>query len=514
MGMLLENPIPFRGGVRLSPNKAQSLEPALQAAQLPTILTIPMRQHIGTAASPVVSVGDHVLKGQEIACYKSFITAPIHASSSGTVVDISTRPVPTPSGKEEPCIVIETDGKEEWLPHEGSSEDLYQLSPSQIHDIIYAAGIVGLGGAGFPTAVKMLPGLHFDIHLLVLNAAECEPYISCDEALIRVKAREIIAGLEIIRHAVQAEECVIGIEDNKTEAIAAFKKEIENIGETSINLVPLPAIYPTGSESQLIKSLTGLEVPSQGLPLDMGIVCYNVGTVYAVYHAVIQGEPLLSRVVTVTGNAIEQPRNLEVLIGTPIKELIEQCGGYRCDPDQLLIGGPMMGFMLHDVESPVIKTTNCIIAATTEEMPPSQPALPCIRCGDCASACPVDLLPQQLYWFARAQDQDRLREFKLFDCIECGCCSYVCPSRIPLVQYYQTAKAEIWQQERQLLESDNSRQRYAAHQARLNREKEESIMEKEQTKRKGSIKAEIDAAVKREKAKRKERNVDINHKDD
>ena len=173
-----------------------------------------------------------------------------------------------------------------------------------------------------------------------------------------------------------------------------------------------------------------------------------------------------------------------------------------------------MGFMLHDVESPVIKTTNCIIAATTEEMPPPQPALPCIRCGDCASACPVDLLPQQLYWFARAQDQDRLREFKLFDCIECGCCSYVCPSRIPLVQYYQTAKAEIWQQERQLLESDNSRQRYAAHQARLNREKEESIMEKEQTKRKGSIKAEIDAAVKREKAKRKERNVDINHKDD
>ena len=368
--------------------------------------------------------------------------------------------------------------------------------------MIHAAGIVGLGGAGFPTAVKMLPGLHFDINLLVINAAECEPFISCDEALIKKNANEIILGIELIRQAVQAQECVIGIEDNKTDAINAIKEAIEELGDTTIEVKVLPPVYPTGSEKQLIKSLTGLEVPSQGLPLDLGMVCYNVGTAYAVYRAVMKGEPLLSRIVTVTGNAISQPRNLEVLIGTPIDELFDQCGGLSVTPDRYLIGGPMMGFTLERTEAPVIKTTNCVIAATADDLSLPQRELPCIRCGDCARACPVDLLPQQLFWYARAHDQDRLKTFKIFDCIECGCCSYVCPSNIPLVKYYQSAKAEIWQQEKQLLESDKARQRYESRQERIADEAQEKDREKQQTRHRENLRKEIDEAVSREKSRR------------
>lgn len=502
MSMLLENPVAFRGGVQLSPHKVQSLELPIETAKLPARLVIPLRQHIGTSTAPLVEVGDRVLKGQEIARQKSFITAPVHASSSGTVVEIADYPVPTPSGQPAPCIVIETDGKDEWLPHDGFTDDPYKLLPAEIHDMIHAAGIVGLGGAGFPTAVKMLPGLHFDIDLLVINAAECEPYISCDEALIRNNAKEIILGIELVRQAVQAQECVIGIENDKTDAINAFNEEIEQIGDTTIEVKVLPPIYPTGSEKQLIKSLTGLEVPSQGLPLDLGIVCYNVGTAYAVYQAVMKGEPLLSRIVTVTGNAITQPRNMEVLIGTPIEELFDQCGGLRVTPDRYLIGGPMMGFTLERTDAPVIKTTNCIIAATREDLALPQHQLPCIRCGDCVRACPIDLLPQQLYWYARANDQDKLKSFKIFDCIECGCCSYVCPSHIPLVKYYQSAKAEIWQQEKQQIESDKARQRYESREARLNGEEQEKNREEQQTRHRETLRKEIDEAVNREKSRR------------
>ncbi|MBI4006348.1 MAG: electron transport complex subunit RsxC, partial [Gammaproteobacteria bacterium] len=245
---------------------------------------------------------------------------------------------------------------------------------------------------------------------------------------------------------------------------------IKNLGETDIKLVPLPVVYPAGGEKQLIKALTGLEVPSQGLPLDMGIVCYNVGTIYAVYRAVMYGEPLISRIVTITGKAIKRPRNLEVLIGTPIRELVDQCGGYIDEVQHQLMGGPMMGFTLHGDNLPITKTANCIIAATAEEMPSPQPAQPCIRCGDCVAVCPVTLLPQQLYWYARSEDHDKLQAYRLFDCIECGCCAYVCPSHIPLVQYYQKAKAGIWNRERQRMKSDHLRGRHELHKAHQERE--------------------------------------------
>jgi len=505
MAILLDNPIPFSGGVRLVTNKAQSLQTPIQKVSVPPLLTIPLRQHVGSSAIPIVSVGEHVLKGQEIGRHRGFISAPVHASSSGTVIKIEKRPLPSPSGQDDLCIVIETDGEDGWHPHVGFKGDPYELSPANIHDRILSAGIVGLGGAGFPSAVKMLPGMADDIHLLILNAAECEPYITCDEVLVRRNAREIIDGLEIIRHAVQARECVIGIEDNKSEAISAFKQAIDDLGETSIEVVSLPTIYPAGGEKQLIKSLTGLDVPSQGLPLDIGIVCYNVATAFAVNKAVKYGEPLLSRIVTVTGKAIKQACNVEVLIGTPINELIEQCGGYTDDVDHLIIGGPMMGFKLLNDTAPVIKTTNCIIATTADETPPHQQAMPCIRCGDCAAVCPVDLLPQQLYWYARVHNYDKVQEFKLLDCIECGCCAYVCPSHIPLVKYYQSAKAEIWEQERQRRKADKTREHYESRQKRLESEKQEGIAKQKQSQEKANIKEEIQASVERVKAKKEAR---------
>ena len=506
--MLLEKPVPIRGGVHLSPNKSRSLQSPIQKANIPPKLTIPLRQHVGVSATPIVGVGDHVLKGQEIASHQGLISAPIHASSSGVVSDIGTYPVPSVSGQGAQCIVIDTDGKDECQLFEEMSGDLYGVSPVDIHDRINAAGIVGLGGAGFPSAVKMLPGLHSEIHLLIVNAAECEPFISCDEALLREKAREVILGVEIIRHVVQAGECVIGIENDKPEAIAALQQEINDLGEASIKLTILPSVYPVGGEKQLIEALTGLEVPSQGLPLDLGIVCYNVGTVYAVYNAVILGEPLVSRIVTMTGKAIKQPCNLEVLIGTPISNLIEECGGVTEDFDLLLMGGPMMGFPLQSDDLPVTKTTNCIIATTPADvLTRRQSPMPCIRCGDCAAVCPVSLLPQQLYWFARSEDHDRLKEYKLMDCIECGCCAYVCPSHLPLVQYYQTAKTNIWNIERQHLKSEKARNRFESREKRLDKEKQEREIEHISVTDKEQIKKEIEAAVERVKEKRKSRKM-------
>ncbi len=502
MSMLLEKPTPIRGGIQLTQNKAESLEGPIKSAKIPAKLTIPLRQHIGIPAVPVVAVGDHVLKGQEIARSQGPISAPIHASSSGTVIDIGDHPVPNPSGVDQECIVIETDGKDKWQAHKGIEEDLHKINPVDIQDRIRAAGIVGLGGAGFPSTVKMLPGLHHEIHLLVLNAAESEPFIACDEALLREKAREVILGMEIIQHAVQAEEGVIGIEDNKLEAISALRQAMEAIN-TEIKLVVLPTIYPTGGEKQLIQVLTGLEVPSQGLPLDIGIVCYNVGTAYAVYNAITEGQALLSRIVTITGAAVKQPGNLEVLIGTPIRSLVEECGGYIEDPAMLLMGGPMMGFPLHRDDVPVTKTSNCLIAAgASDTLARQQSPMPCIRCGDCITVCPVSLLPQQLYEFARSEDHHHLKEYKLMDCIECGCCAYVCPSQISLVQYYQQAKSDIWKIERQNLKSAQYRKRFEEREQRLDKDKQQRESKQTQAADKTQIKQEISAAVSREKSRK------------
>ncbi len=460
----------IHGGIHPAENKQQSLQEPIHAAGIPPQLILPLAQHIGAPASPIVNIGDRVLKGQMIAEAKGFVSAPVHAPSSGTVTAIESRLIPHPSGMSAPCIVIDTDGQDEWIDHAGV-EDFRSLSKLDLIDRVRQAGIAGMGGAGFPSAVKLSTRDDKPIETLILNGTECEPYITADDILMRERAAEIIAGAEILRHLIKpSKETLIGVEDNKPEGIAALRKAAEG---TDIEIVPFPTKYPSGGEKQLIQILTGKEVPAGGLPADIGIVCQNIGTATAIYRAICFGEPLISRITTVTGEACSQARNYEVLLGTPVQFLLDQSGFKKDDCIRLVMGGPMMGYTLQDTAVPIVKTSNCVLAPSVAELPPPPPAQACIRCGMCAEACPVSLLPQQMYWFARAQEHEKLEDHKLFDCIECGACSYVCPSNIPLVQYYRASKAEIRQAQQDKIKSERSKERFEARTARLEREEAE-----------------------------------------
>ncbi|GAA4104772.1 electron transport complex subunit RsxC [Zhongshania borealis] len=460
----------IHGGIHPAENKQQSLQEPIHAAGIPQQLILPLAQHIGAPASPIVNIGDRVLKGQMIAEAKGFVSAPVHAPSSGTVMAIESRLIPHPSGMSAPCIVIDTDGQDEWIDHAGV-EDFRSLSKLDLIDRVRQAGIAGMGGAGFPSAVKLSTRDDKPIETLILNGTECEPYITADDILMRERAAEIIAGAEILRHLIKpSKETLIGVEDNKPEGIAALRKAAEGTG---IEIVPFPTKYPSGGEKQLIQILTGKEVPAGGLPADIGIVCQNIGTATAIYRAICFGEPLISRITTVTGEACSQARNYEVLLGTPVQFLLDQSGFRKDDCIRLVMGGPMMGYTLQDTAVPIVKTSNCVLAPSVAELPPPPPAQACIRCGMCAEACPVSLLPQQMYWFARAQEHEKLEDHKLFDCIECGACSYVCPSNIPLVQYYRASKAEIRQAQQDKIKSERSKERFEARTARLEREEAE-----------------------------------------
>ncbi len=470
----------FHGGLKLDSHKAMSTASSIVKASLPKRLVIPVQQHIGHAGQLRVSVGDKVLKGQTIAECPEYISAPVHASSSGSVTEITELPAPHPSGLNTLCVVIETDGKDNWTELHPTRHPNTK-SPAELRQLIRKAGIVGLGGAAFPTAVKVNPvkldpekadaGSPVHIETLIINGAECEPFISCDDMLMREYAEELISGCSIIQYMVSASHCLIAIEDNKPEAIAALEAVIKAQALHTIEVVSIPTLYPTGGEKQLIKVLTHKEVPSDGLPSDIGLLVQNVGTAVAVHKAIILGEPLISRIVTITGEGVKQPQNMEVLIGTLMSDLIEQSGGYHADASKLIMGGPMMGFALQSDNLPVIKGCNCLLAENTPVETP--PTMPCIRCGACATVCPAQLLPQQLFWMASSKNFDLVQDYHLFDCIECGCCSQVCPSQIPLVQYYRFAKTEIWNQERDRIKSDHARIRHDFRQARLEREKKE-----------------------------------------
>jgi len=462
----------FHGGLVLPGHRELTATVPIAPAGIPPQLVLPLLQHIGEPAEALVKPGDTVRAGEMIARPVGTVSAPVHASSSGTVVAVEPRPVPHPSGLPANCIVIETDGRDQWLETASGLPDYQAVEPRVLLERIREAGIVGLGGAGFPTRVKLTSGKQA-IETLIINGAECEPYITCDERLLREHAAEVIEGVRILQHIVQPRSCAIAVEDSMPEAEDALRDALEALQETAISVTRIPTIYPTGGERQLIKVLTGCEVPSQGLPADIGIICQNVGTAAAVYAAVCKGEPLLSRIVTVAGRGVLSPKNLEVRIGTPLGHLVSACGGYTQDVERLLIGGPMMGYAVNSDAVPVIKTTNCILAVTREEMPVPPPAQPCIRCGKCTEVCPADLLPQQLYWYARSGNYDAAQDYDLFDCIECGCCAYVCPSHIPLVQHYRHAKTEIWAQEKQKKKSDLARQRHEARLERLERIKQE-----------------------------------------
>jgi len=464
----------IHGGIHPPEHKDLSNRPPIQPAPLPKRLVLPLTQHLGAPAEPCVTLGERVLKGQQIAVASGFVSAPLHAPTSGVVSFIGPQPYPHVSGMLANAIVIDSDGEDKWIDLH-PQPDYRELERPALLELIRQAGISGLGGAGFPTAVKLSPPPTQTIRTLIINGTECEPYITADDLLMREKAAELVAGIEILAHLIQPQEVLIGIEDNKPEAIAAVRAAI---GERPFTLKVFPTKYPSGGEKQLIQILTGEEVPSGGLPADIGMLCQNVGTCVAIHDAVLLRKPLISRITTLTGEALARPMNVEVLIGTPVDELLAFAGLDQHRLNRLIMGGPMMGFSLPSLEVPVVKTTNCLLASTLEELPPPPPALPCIRCGECAEACPVSLLPQQLHFFALGQEHEQLKAHNLFDCIECGACAYVCPSNIPLVQYYRAAKGEIRELEQKQQKAEHSKQRFELRQERLRRAEEQKEAER------------------------------------
>jgi electron transport complex protein RnfC len=501
----------FHGGIHPPENKHQSLVSPIANAGIPPELVLPLSQHIGAPASPVVSVGDSVLKGQMIAAARGFVSVPVHAPTSGTITAVEDRLIAHPSGHLAPCIVIASDGRDEWISHSGS-DDYQHLDKTDLISRIRDAGIAGMGGAGFPAAVKLSVKPGTRITTLIINGTECEPYITADDILMRERAQQIIEGTKILRQIVGPQETVIGVEDNKPEGLAALRAAAQDSG---IEVVEFPTKYPSGGEKQLIEILTGKQVPSGGLPSDVGVICHNVGSAVAVYDAVVLGRPLISRLTTVTGEGIAEPQNFEVLLGTPMNYLLDKAGYDPGKNRRLIMGGPMMGFTVPDADVPIVKTTNCLLAPSEAELPTPPPAQACIRCGMCAQACPASLLPQQMFWFAQGKEFEKLEQHNLFDCIECGACSWACPSNIPLVQYYRASKADILKLRRDNEKSEHSRIRFEARQERL--AQEDAAKEAKRAARKkaaeqraqeasasgdGAVEDPIQAAIDRAKAKK------------
>jgi electron transport complex protein RnfC len=459
----------FNGGVHPPEHKLESAVTPIRQAPLPKRLVLPLRQHIGSVGKLRMAVGDHVLKGQLLAEASGAISAAVHAPSSGTIVAIDEQMIPHPSGLPDLCITLETDGVDRWIEHHPL--DYRNMDRGELLTRLQQSGIVGLGGAAFPSHVKLREDTRHPVRTLILNGAECEPYITCDDRLMRERAAEIVHGIEIMQYLLGAERCIVGIEDNKPEASSAMRVASSQ-SAAPIEVAEVPTLYPGGGAKQLIKVLTGLEVPSGKLPTEIGVQCFNVATAYTLHRFIDFGEPVISRIVTVTGN-VPQPGNFEVPLGMPVADLVEAAGGSGSDTDALIMGGPMMGFNLPSPDVPVVKAANCIIASAPRMFPPQPPAMPCIRCARCADACPVNLQPQELYWFARAKNLEKARDYQLFDCIECGCCSYVCPSHIPLVQYYRFAKSEIIAQDKAREAANLARERNELRLARIEREKQE-----------------------------------------
>ncbi|PCQ38863.1 electron transport complex subunit RsxC [Providencia rettgeri] len=489
----------FKGGIHPPEMKLQSSQTPMRIASVPNELIIPLQQHLGPEGELIVQVGDSVLKGQPLTKGLGR-TVPVHASTSGVITAIEPMVTAHPSGLKELCVRIAADGHDTWCTL--SPEPNYvQLTRAELLQKIEQAGIAGLGGAGFPTASKLAGGQDA-IKTLIINAAECEPYITADDRLMQEHAQEVIEGCRVLQHLLTPDQVLIGIEDNKPEAIQALKDAVTS-QDKQIFIRVIPTKYPSGGAKQLTKILTGKEVPSGARSSQIGVLMQNVGTVVAIKRAVIDGQPLIERVVTVTGEAISKPGNFWTRLGTPVKHLLQQ-SGFNPEPEQMVImGGPLMGFTLPDLNVPVVKICNCLLVPTMEEMGPKALEEACIRCGLCVDACPAGLLPQQLYWFSKGDEHEKAQKHNLFDCIECGACAYVCPSNIPLVQYYRQEKAEIREIAQEERRAAEAKLRFEAKQLRMERDKQA----REERHKKAAVQVDsadkdaVNAALARVKAK-------------
>ncbi|QHJ13676.1 Electron transport complex subunit RsxC [Paraglaciecola mesophila] len=459
----------FPGGVFPAQQKELSNHTPIENIDLPQHLFIPLKQHIGVEGQLLVSQGDYVLKGQPLTHSANPFSVPVHAPTSGIVTSIGPHISAHPSALPEQTLIIEPDHLDKWTTLQPLQD--YQSKPKiSVLEAICDAGISGMGGAGFPTHIKASPKK--DVEFIIVNGVECEPYITSDDRLMREHAWQIRQGIDVLSHLLSPKQVYIAIEDNKPEAIEAMRVACQQ--SERYKVIPIATKYPAGGEKQLIQVITNREVPKQGLPIDVGVIMHNVGTCYAIADAVFSGKPLIQRVVTVTGQAVEKPKNVWALIGTPVAHLLEsaQYVAHKQTQKHIIMGGPMMGFTLASDQVPVVKITNCLLLPTSNEIAEPEAEQPCIRCSACADACPASLLPQQLFWHSKAKELDKAQDYNLFDCIECGACAYVCPSEIPLVHYYRVAKAEIRVEQEEKQKSDKARERFESRAARLVREQE------------------------------------------
>ena len=482
----------FWGGVHPAGQKNLSAEQPIQILPMPSRLHVPLQQHTGRPAVPVVKIGQTVRKGQLLAREQGAVSAAVHAPTSGVVTAIGDFTAPHVSGLPLPTVMLESDGEDQWMERE-PPPDPFALEPEEVAAQIGEAGIVGMGGANFPSAVKLSKARQAQVHTLAVNGAECEPYMTCDDRLMRERAEHIVDGVRLMLHALQAPNAVIAIEDNKPEAVASMKAACQL--ERQIRVVVVPSRYPAGSAKQLIQILTGLETPAGGRGTDTGVLVHNVGTAYAVHRALRQAHPLISRIVTVTGGAVAKPQNLEAPIGTLVEDLLAFCGG-ATDITRLLMGGPMMGQPLPGTQVPIVKGTNGILALTAAEARLTATPSPCIRCGRCVEACPMGLMPLEMSKRARHDDLDGALEFGLIDCISCGSCAYACPSHIPLVQYFEYARGALEARQRAEQKARETRRLLEQRQARLARAeqaKAEAAARRQAEKRQAKAKAEATA---------------------